>query len=177
MRIEHVDLILAWAKLVNALREDGYRGHLMSSFRFMLEEPLEVDRNTDHRVLYDHTQMSVAAADMWQRVRPESGAENYRSKQLAGLCGDHVIPLSITAKEVLQHANHPDEIVRIAHEGLLICFITKDEDRMLSAAGLRNRMPESWKPGDNPWARYDAVGIDVASRSPVPAMRYSGLGR
>ena len=38
--------------------------------------------------------------------------------------------------------------------------VTKDEDISLNRAGLRSTMPKDWE-GEDPWARYTAVGIQV----------------
>jgi hypothetical protein len=46
--------------------------------------------------------------------------------------------------------------------------ITPEEDQRLTAAGLEQAMPAGWRPGDNPWARYLAAGLDPLTFRPLP---------
>jgi len=39
-------------------------------------------------------------------------------------------------------------------------LVTLEEDARLRAAGLRSTMPDDWD-GENVWARYEAVGIEL----------------
>ena len=40
-----------------------------------------------------------------------------------------------------------------------IATVTKEEDKKLNK--YRSKMPDGWKPGDNAFARYDALGIKL----------------
>ena len=53
-------------------------------------------------------------------------------------------------------------IVKLIEEKLFCALITKEEDALLSKAGLRNKMPEGWsfETGDM-LARYRVVGIKM----------------
>ena len=41
-----------------------------------------------------------------------------------------------------------------------VLLVTKEEHHRLNASGFRSKMPEDWD-GENIWARYDAVGINL----------------
>ena len=42
-----------------------------------------------------------------------------------------------------------------------VLLVTKAEDKRLVAVGLRSTMPIDWD-GENVWARYEVVGIELA---------------
>ncbi len=49
----------------------------------------------------------------------------------------------------------------------LSVVMTPEQDRLLTTAWLRQRMPKGWRPGDDPMARYRAAGLDPESFSPL----------
>jgi len=55
--------------------------------------------------------------------------------------------------------------MKVFEEALLkryyvICAITKGEDKLLTAAGLRSKMPDGWDElNDSIYARYEVAGI------------------
>ena len=54
----------------------------------------------------------------------------------------------------------PETVKSVLEKFYIICAITKDEDRKLTAAGPRSKMPEGWnEQKDSVFARYEAVGI------------------
>jgi len=55
--------------------------------------------------------------------------------------------------------------------------ITAEEDQHLTAAGLEQAMPAGWQPGDDPWARYRAAGLDPHTFRPLPPDVASLAGR
>ncbi|MEK9713629.1 MAG: hypothetical protein VW258_13780 [Thalassolituus sp.] len=77
------------------------------------------------------------------------------------LVHEHVVPHSFVMEKLLSLEEVTPEKVKIVLEKFyIICAITKDEDRKLTAAGLRSKMPESWNEyDDSVFARYEAVGI------------------
>lgn len=42
-----------------------------------------------------------------------------------------------------------------------VCVITREENKLLSKAGLNNKMPNGWHVGGNIFARYEAIGVQV----------------
>ena len=42
-----------------------------------------------------------------------------------------------------------------------VCFILKKEDNELNEKKLKEKMPDGWRWGDDPFARYKKCGIKV----------------
>ena len=72
---------------------------------------------------------------------------------------DHAIPVSILF-DPFWHADTPDAMQAVIG-AYVVAVITKDENNLLNAAGLRQAMPDGWRFGCDPQARWNAVGIDV----------------
>lgn len=74
---------------------------------------------------------------------------------------EHVIPHSIVMKKLLTLESLTSEnVMSVIEKYYLICVITKKEDKLLTAAGLRSKMPDGWDEEDGSvFARYEAVGI------------------
>ena len=68
---------------------------------------------------------------------------------------DHAIPVKILFS-MFWHAEtrHDMEAVIEAYE---VAVITKDENDRLNAAGWKQEMPDGWRPGDDPQARWKGV--------------------
>jgi hypothetical protein len=81
-----------------------------------------------------------------------------------GLIHDHAVPRKAVT-EMLLHLKSPsaDDVHRILKEYCEGVLVTKDEDSLLSKAGLRSRMPKNWD-GKDCYARYKAVGIQFEER-------------
>ena len=76
---------------------------------------------------------------------------------------EHIIPLAVSVNHLLDNYHSDTANLEKLEEDLGYCIntcaVTKDEDNALTAAGLRTSMPNGWKWGDDPFARYKAVGI------------------
>ena len=89
-----------------------------------------------------------------------SSAEGLQRKNVIH---EHVVPHSIVMNKLLslEPLTHKN-IMALIEKYYVICAITKEEDKKLSAAGLRSRMPKGWDENkDSIFARYEAVGISV----------------
>jgi hypothetical protein len=75
---------------------------------------------------------------------------------------DHYLPKNLL-KKILLDLSNPDatSIKRIMETYGDVCVITRDEDRSLNKAGLKRGMPTGWQTGDDRFARYKEVGIEV----------------
>lgn len=74
---------------------------------------------------------------------------------------EHIIPISVLIKNILEHGNTPKDIENIL-DIAETAWIIKKEDKKLNKSGLKSIM--STKPHDeyslkNPHSRYDTVGI------------------
>ena len=78
---------------------------------------------------------------------------------------EHIVPRAIIKDELLKLYNSPtfpdiDEFIKVASKAM-DCLITKDEDKKINDAGLKQKMPEDENLKGNPWARYIKAGIEV----------------
>lgn len=74
---------------------------------------------------------------------------------------EHVVPHSIVMNKLLTLDSLTNEkIESVIRKYYVICEITREEDRLLSAKGLRSKMPHGWnEEKDSVFARYEEVGI------------------
>ncbi len=81
---------------------------------------------------------------------------------------EHMIPISVmlSTKIYVDHgaARETGDLVELVAAYSGMALITKAEDKKLRIEKLQKRMPIGWD-GNNPFARYEAVGIVVV---PVP---------
>lgn len=76
------------------------------------------------------------------------------------LMKDHAIPVAVLRDMLFdEQPNSIEEIRAFMLKNYCFGVITDEEDRKLSAAGLRSRMPRRWAAADGLFARYEAVGI------------------
>ena len=91
----------------------------------------------------------------------------------SGLIREHVVPMHLLLKELLsgppERARYYDILNRLA----VVALITKEEDQRLFMAGLQTHHPDL----SDPWARYEAVGIEMEGDFPpgLNELRPSGL--
>jgi len=80
---------------------------------------------------------------------------------------EHVVPHSIVMDKLLALNDLRNEkIFKVIEKFYIVCAITKEEDKRLSAAGFRSKMPDGWNADtDSVYARYNAVGIVVYGRN------------
>lgn len=85
-----------------------------------------------------------------------------------GLVIEHAVPRTILVTTLLTDptTREPAQTLALLVGGTRAAVITRDDDALLNAAGLRHQMPERADPGDG-WARYRAAGLDPAMFSPL----------
>ena len=98
-------------------------------------------------------------AKYWQ-IRNEKG------KKLT--TNEHPIPCNylwtLIKNEVKENGSISlERVTEILNMGNHIVVCTQDENKLLVKNGLQSTMPEGWKPGDNPFARYKVCGIELHS--------------
>ena len=74
-----------------------------------------------------------------------------------GFTYEHVIPSSFVTKEILKKPTR-NNIKDILIKTDLIAIITQSENKDIN---LTSSMPENWKIGDSPWARYEDSNITI----------------
>ncbi|MWJ26727.1 hypothetical protein GPM19_00645 [Halomonas sp. ZH2S] len=77
------------------------------------------------------------------------------------LVHEHIVPKKILINSIINDIeNSPQKIYGFLQRFCVGVVVTRDEDFLLNAAGLRSKMPENWD-GRDPWARYSEVEIRV----------------
>ena len=76
------------------------------------------------------------------------------------LVKDHSVPVAVIrdiliSQKNIGFINIEDTLVRNYRLGV----ITKGDDEKLNKQGLRSKMPDGWKDGDDPFARYASIGL------------------
>jgi hypothetical protein len=85
------------------------------------------------------------------------------------LSHEHVVPVGVVLSILLRNdtGTSVNEIEKLIHRFSVVAIITRNEEALLTVAGLKNKMPEGWSRRDV-WARYKAVGLYECIES-VPA--------
>jgi hypothetical protein len=86
------------------------------------------------------------------------------------LVAEHVTLIGDLVEDVLRDVRSltPRMLADRLHAEHRFAVITPEEDQRLTAVGLEQAMPAGWRPGDNPWARYVAAGLDPLTFRPLP---------
>ena len=84
---------------------------------------------------------------------------------------EHMRPLALLMREMLtEHGGGIDRIVELLRGGGLDAVVmTKHEDALVTRHGYGEKMPPGWRPGDDPYERYRASGIDPVLFAPLSA--------
>jgi len=72
---------------------------------------------------------------------------------------EHAVPITVLYDVFMAANTHAlmDAVLRAYN----VAVVTREEDRRLRMAGLSRSMPVGWQWGDDPYARWHAVGISV----------------
>jgi len=73
---------------------------------------------------------------------------------------EHAIPASVVREELLRHSKHFKRI--LANAGP-VAVLLRVEEQEIRNAGLGRSMPNGWRFGDDPLARYEVVGIRLST--------------
>lgn len=82
---------------------------------------------------------------------------------MGGLVMEHVQPISVLIRTLLDTPQERPEFIRTLNAALQFCVVTTAEDKMLAAAKVGSRTPES----RDRWVRYRLAGIDVDGIQPL----------
>jgi hypothetical protein len=101
----------------------------------------------------------------------------YEAREVApsggrGLVLEHLMPQNLLLDDLIQRSNKLTihRLVRELSTRLIGTVVTKDEDRMLTAAGLAFVAPPDADPIDL-WARYRAAGLNIQGFKPLSQTR------
>ena len=75
---------------------------------------------------------------------------------------EHLIPANLFRKELVNMVKSNDfsKFDEYTNQMLQV-DLSKEDDIKINKAGFRDNMPNGWKWGDDPWARYIEAGIDL----------------
>ena len=73
---------------------------------------------------------------------------------------DHAIPVNVLF-DLFWRAETAGDMQAVI-DAYAVAVITREENMRLNAAGLRSGMPDGWKSGDEPRARWNTVGIEIS---------------
>ena len=108
--------------------------------------------------------MSVQAEKMLLRAGLQRKA-SYSFYTKLGLRYEHRVPLSKIKSLVAELDFDPTAVKEVLYKYFQVVWITQEEDELLRNNGLNSKMPDGWKIGDDPSARYHKVGIQVCGDS------------
>ena len=76
---------------------------------------------------------------------------------------EHVIPHSFLMEKLVTMESLTNEnILSTLQRYYIICAITKEQDKLLTASGLRSKMPDGWNEStDSVFARYEVAEISI----------------
>jgi hypothetical protein len=78
---------------------------------------------------------------------------------------EHAVPAGVLRSELLEANENTQRIEEILKGAGPVAVLLREEDDRLRTAGLRSRMPQGWHVGDDPLARYHAVGIELSRQT------------
>jgi len=100
---------------------------------------------------------------LWNREIKKRSKEKENKSEMA-LRYEHVIPTAFCYKRIFELYKNDQfdlEVFKSMFKDISVCFILKEEDKRLNEKGLKEKMPDKWDWGDDPFARYKKCGIKV----------------
>ncbi len=115
----------------------------------------------------DQYRISVAALEKFRDLGTDLTQTFARSKfygKNASFKYEHVIPANVIGKAMIVSDREPETVRELLGNAGFVAVILPEENDQLNAAGLRSKMPQDWRIGDDPTARYRAVGIELSDQ-------------
>ena len=75
---------------------------------------------------------------------------------------EHPVPAGITRKEIFRTDLSSESIKHVLQSSGRVTLLLRTENAQLREAKLTTKMPDGWEFGDNPFARYHEVGIELS---------------
>ena len=110
--------------------------------------------------------ISSKALAWFHTNRIDLSAEYARSRfygKDSSLMYEHSIPASIIRKILLDSDPSEASVQNVLQGSGYVVVVMREEDIALRSQGLTRKMPDTWHFGDNPFARYDAAGIELSN--------------
>ena len=77
---------------------------------------------------------------------------------------EHSVPVSLIREKLLSINSNIDDFFLIIKSMGPLVIILRSENKELDNAGLRSKMPINWNWGDDKFARYNKVGIEISDK-------------
>ena len=78
---------------------------------------------------------------------------------------EHAIPATIVRDQLLRVKPTQQNVLKVLRKAGPVVVVLREEDKLLRKHRLNQDMPEGWKWGGNPLARYRRAGINVDLRT------------
>ena len=78
---------------------------------------------------------------------------------------EHTIPASLVRNRLLSIQPVRNDVAEVLAAAGPVAMILRQEDDLLRIHGLRSQMPQGWKWGDDPLARYHVAGLQIAEQT------------
>ena len=97
-------------------------------------------------------------------------AQSYTRRTFYGLRGgknpfiyEHAVPAGVVRAALLDGSAVEERVAGVLGSAGVVAVLLRTEDARLREAGLSQKMPSGWQLGDDPLARYGAVGIKLST--------------
>ena len=103
-------------------------------------------------------QPRLPSGDKYSLALPHSPSARAQraAGQRKGLVFEHVLPISIVVRRLLQDVPGDEQALRAVLDATSDrVIVTKDEDKTITAAGFGARVPDE----ADPWSRYACLGL------------------
>lgn len=78
---------------------------------------------------------------------------------------EHAIPARIVREELFRLKPTQKEVLKVLRKSGPVVIILRKENELLRKSGLNQDMPNGWKWGGNPLARYRIAGINISPKT------------
>ena len=78
---------------------------------------------------------------------------------------EHAIPATIVRDQLLKVKPTQQSVLRVLQKAGPVIVVLRQEDKLLRKHRLNQDMPDGWKWGGNPLARYRRAGINITTQT------------
>jgi len=78
---------------------------------------------------------------------------------------EHAIPATIVRDQILRVKPTQQSVLNVLRKAGPVVVVLREEDKLLRKHRLNQDMPEGWKWGGNPMARYRRAGISITMQT------------
>ena len=153
---------------VVALSKKVYRGEIVYAIRSLMENNAKLfGALSPGDVKAGRFENAYVSQGAYEVLKEHKGEKKISFKALS-LRYEHVVPATLHYEELLALSKDGPigerDFEDFMEKKFLICVITKEENKRLNKAGLRQTMPDDWEKGGDAWARYNAVDPKITCK-------------